>query len=323
MLHDRPAMAKYGENAKVLYEWAAQKFAGEDSGRKIFWDASEPPPHTTAVNNPFPVERPAIMVSSKCPAGPNKGEDRPFDELWCNVVYELYNVANAKDFLRLDEMAAENKLAKTEFVNGTIECESRAAEKTRAFYIHVYLPWARIHDVSTHPTSWFLAWRSDPKDGLLRRHFTEKESYWRYYERCYNLIVLDSLTRKGENERAAELATEALKQAETPEERATICLYSGHCLLRLNKPIPAIDTYSEVIRFDPQNALAFLGRATAYGMLHDTERAMADYAEAIRLKPSNPDAYLLRGKAYKAMGDKDRANADFAMAKQLTSGIKK
>jgi tetratricopeptide (TPR) repeat protein len=258
------------------------------------------------------------MVSRKCPAGPDEGKERSFEELWHNAVFELYNITNAKDFLQLCEEAAENKLSKREFVNGIIECESRAADKTRAFYIHVFMPWAKEHHVPTHPASWFLAWRSDLKENLLLGRFAEKTPYWRHYEREYDLIVLYSLTRKGENHRAIELAEEMRKQAETPQELANICRYSGYCLLRLNRPLPAIDAYNEVIRFDPKYAYAYLVRARAYMMLHDTDRAMADYAEAIRLKPSNPEAYRLRGKAYKSMGDEERVNSDFAMATQLT-----
>ena len=35
MLRDRPAMAQYSSKAKVLYQWAARKFAGEDLQEEI------------------------------------------------------------------------------------------------------------------------------------------------------------------------------------------------------------------------------------------------------------------------------------------------
>ena len=42
MLHDRPMMAEHGDKAKVLYEWAARKFAGKDLRAQIVSDASTP-----------------------------------------------------------------------------------------------------------------------------------------------------------------------------------------------------------------------------------------------------------------------------------------
>ena len=318
MLHDRPAMRTYGEKAGVLYEWAGRKFAGEDFGRKIFWDVSEPPPHTTGANYASWTEGPGfIQVGEKYINGPDKGKERSFEKLWRDAVFELYNITNSEDFRRITMEVFRGRLSKEEFVAKIIECESRAAEKTRAFYIHVFMPWAKQHGVSTHPQLWYLAQRSDPSENLFRL-VTEKTPYWRACERRYDLIVLDSLTRQGENWKAIGLAAEMRKQAETPQERAAICRYSGYCFLQLNMPFSAIDAYNEVIRFDPKDADAYLGRAGAYARLHDMDHAMADYSEAIRLKPSNPEAYLLRGKAYESMGDKERANADFAMAKQLT-----
>ncbi len=318
LLHDRPAMTKYGEEARVLYEWAARKFAGEDFGRRILWDASAPPPFTTCANYQSSAEGPGfVQVAEKRSKGPGNAGERSFEELWHDAVFELYNINNSDDFRRFTMEAGAGRLSKEEFVTRFMEGESHAAEKTRAFYIHVFMPWAKQHHMSTHPYFWGLGQRSDPKDNLLQ-HVAENEPYWRAYARWYDLIVLDSLTRKGESQKAIDLATEMRKQSETPQERAAICRYSGYCLLQLNRPLPAIDAYNEVIRSDPKDSYAYLGRAGAYGMLHDTDRAMADYSEAIRLRPSDPEVYVSRGNAYEAVGDKGRARADFAMAKQLT-----
>ena len=318
MLHDRPEMGRYAEEAKVLYDWAARKYAGEDLNRRVLWETREPV-DAAAANDPFPMEEPGtIMVSEKHPSGPDKGKDRSFEELWCSAVFELYNITNAEDFLRLARRAGERKLSRNEFVSAMIGCESRAAEKTRAFCVHVFLPWAREHHVRSDPALWFVGWRTDPKDNLLRGRFKEKDSYWRHYERSYDLIVLDSLSRKGEYQKALDLSQEMRKQVQAPEERATICGYSGYCLLRLNRPSEAVDAYDELIRCDPKDAHAYLGRARAYAILNDIEGTIADCSEAIRLRPSNPDAYVMRGEAYKAMGETERADADLAMAKGLT-----
>ena len=317
MLRDRPAMGRFGERAAVLYEWAVRKFAGEDLGRKIFWDVSDPPPFTSCANDLLSADGPGVIqVCGRHVDGPNKDGERSFDELWRDAVFELYNVTNAADFRRAVAEASTGKLSKEDFVNKIMDSESLAAEKTRAFYIHVVMHWAKRNRVPTHPSTWYLARRSNSGESLLRL-VTEKDPYWRAYARRYDLIVLDSLARKGEYQKAIELATEAGERAETPAERAAICLYIGCCSLRLNKPVPAIDAFSEIIRFAPTYSDAFLWRAAAYRMVNDNDHAIADCSEAIRLKPSNRDAYVSRGNAYAETNDKARASADYTMANQL------
>jgi pentatricopeptide repeat protein len=317
MLHDRPNMGQYGKNADALYQWAARKFAGEDLRRKIFWDASAFPPEIAGGNCSSPEEETGLIcVSGKYVDGPKKGKDRTFEELWCNAVFELYNITNADEFWRLKAEAAKGKLSKEDFVTRTIECESRVAEKLRSFYIHVLMPWAKENCAPTHPQCWFVG--QPDRAEAYREQSGHTEAYRQWYERAYDETVLDSLFRKGEYQKALDLAKKMKEQANTKEERVVFCRYSADCLLHLNKLFPAIDAYNEVIRFDSRDADAYLGRATAYARLNDMDHAMADFTEAIRLEPSNPEAYELRGNAYEAMGDKVRASADFAMAKQLS-----
>ncbi len=199
MVQDRPAMGRSGEQAQWLYDWAARKFAGEDLGRKIFWNASEPPPWAVGFSTlSLDEQQIAIQVASKYTSGPDKGKDRSFEETWRSAVFELYNIGNDREFYQLVKRAADNNLSKNEFVNRMIESESRAAEKTRALYIHMFLPWAKEHHVATHPDSWFLGWRFDPNDNLFHGRFNEEMPHWQHFERLYDRIVLHSLTRKGE-----------------------------------------------------------------------------------------------------------------------------
>ncbi len=321
MLRDRPAMATFGEkDAAVLYEWAARKFAGEDFGQIINWDASGAPAFTTAATYPSPVEGPAFIRASRTRKAGREGTDRSFEELWHDVVFELYNTLNAKDFRQLTAEAGAGSLSEEEFVARVIECESRAAEKTRAFYIHVFMPWARQQGVPTDPYLWGVSLRWNPEEKLLLSTL-ENDGWWRAYALRYDLIVLDSLARKGEYRKALDLAARACKQAEAPDERTTVFRYTGYCLLQLNQPRPALDAFNEAVRVQPGDANGYLARATAYETLGELDHAVADYAEAIRVRPADPEAYLLRGKAFEALGDRDRANADFAVAKRLAQNV--
>ena len=53
--------------------------------------------------------------------------------------------------------AAAGKLSKEQFITRVASIESRAGEKTRAFYLRVFLPWAKEHHVATDPLLWFVA----------------------------------------------------------------------------------------------------------------------------------------------------------------------
>lgn len=79
----------------------------------------------------------------------------------------------------------------------------------------------------------------------------------------------------------------------------------------------AIANFSEAIRLDPRNALAFSNRGAAYANKGDNDRAIADYSEAIRIDPKNASALDNRGRAYAKKGDNDRAIADFSEAIRL------
>ena len=158
MLKDRPAMAQYGDKASVLYPWAVRKFAGEDLGQRILWDSVDPSPDWDAEHCPPTAESPGfIRVRGKYKDGPDAGKERTPEEMWSEAVFELYNIVNVKDFQRIEDDAAAGKLSKDEFVVRMAEVECRAAEKMRAFYIRVFLPWAKEHRLSTNPRFWHIA----------------------------------------------------------------------------------------------------------------------------------------------------------------------
>jgi cytochrome c-type biogenesis protein CcmH/NrfG len=54
-------------------------------------------------------------------------------------------------------------------------------------------------------------------------------------------------------------------------------------------------SYSEAIRFDPNNAVAYLERGNSYYSQEDYDKAIRDYSESIRLDPKYAQAYQNRG----------------------------
>jgi tetratricopeptide (TPR) repeat protein len=358
MLQDRPAMTQHGEAADALYQWAERMFAREHGRQRIQWDPAEPPPGPDAISYLPTVDRPgSIRVRNAYDEGPRQGKQRSFEELWQNAVFELYNVNNADSHRRVMSETYAGESSRIDFVRKMIGSEARAAESTRAFYIHVFLPWAKKHRVTTRPTLWYVAWRSTPTDNLLQGRVMGTP-YWQYYERAYDLIALRSMIEeekwgetlalaakmprhnlteaenvtvgrctskavhslmiRGKYQEAVGFAAKIPRQTQTEEEKALIANYTGYCLVRLNRPAAAVTAFDDVIQLAPTKADAFMGRAAAFALMDDSEHAIADASEAIRLRRLDAKLYLFRAKLYEQIGHQDHARSDYATAKTLS-----
>lgn len=309
MLHDRPAMASLGEKASPLYQWAARKFAGEDLHENILWNPAEPEMTSADHKSPEPGRPGSIRLARTYSEGPQKGDERTFDESWRDAVFELYNITGVDEFNRLCRDADEGKLSKQEYVTGVIACESRAAEKTRAFYLRVFLPWAKQWQVPTHPTHWFVA-NSDRSETLILSSADKTDSYWRHYEFSYDIIRLNSLARTGDAKKALELAAELEKQAMTNDEKLGFLWTRGTAYSQAGRHDEAIADFDKVIELDPANVDAYIGRAYVHIQSGRHDKAVADYSEAIRLAPKSAPLYLYRGAVFVQMNDFDKALAD-------------
>ncbi len=65
-------MAQVGEKAAVLHRWAACKFAGEDLGQEIVWDAAEPDATDAACDLPTAGKPGRIQLRRTCSDGVDK-----------------------------------------------------------------------------------------------------------------------------------------------------------------------------------------------------------------------------------------------------------
>jgi tetratricopeptide (TPR) repeat protein len=72
----------------------------------------------------------------------------------------------------------------------------------------------------------------------------------------------------------------------------------------------AIANYTEAIRLNPNDAIAYFKRGECYNLKGERDRAIADFSQAIRLKPDYVKAYVDRGASYGEKGYHDRALAD-------------
>lgn len=72
-----------------------------------------------------------------------------------------------------------------------------------------------------------------------------------------------------------------------------------------------VEHYSELIRQDPGNSLAYSRRAGAYHQLGDYDKAIADYTRALELDPSKPGALSNRASLYGHTKDYKAALLDY------------
>lgn len=79
----------------------------------------------------------------------------------------------------------------------------------------------------------------------------------------------------------------------------------------------AFADYNEAIRLNPKYSMAYNNRGLAWNAKRDLDRAISDYDEAIRLDPKYAPAYNNRGIAWKDMGQLDRAISDYDVAIRL------
>jgi len=75
-----------------------------------------------------------------------------------------------------------------------------------------------------------------------------------------------------------------------------------------------IDNYTEAIRINPDFAVAYYNRGTAYNDLKNYTDAIADFSRAIRINPDFANAYYNRGLAYNDLKNYTDAIADYSRA---------
>jgi tetratricopeptide (TPR) repeat protein len=83
----------------------------------------------------------------------------------------------------------------------------------------------------------------------------------------------------------------------------------------------AEDYYARALQKRPRSWYAYQGRADAYRINNEHEKAIADYTRALEINPKEPGLYLGRGKSYRAKGEIDCAVADFRQVSLVTNKI--
>jgi tetratricopeptide (TPR) repeat protein len=111
--------------------------------------------------------------------------------------------------------------------------------------------------------------------------------------------------------RALEDANRALPVA---QKKDSVQIVRGNVLLELNKYDDAIEAYTDALRANPAQHIAYHNRAVALHKKKEYRAAIQDFTEALRLKPADPEAYAGRARAYKRLQEYEKAIADYTLA---------
>lgn len=91
----------------------------------------------------------------------------------------------------------------------------------------------------------------------------------------------------------------------------------GNAYLRAEELNPAIHSYTEAIRIDPNFAVAYCNRGNVFVRRGDPDLAVNDLNIAVQLQPDLGEAFYIRATAWEMLGDSDQADKDLRQAKLL------
>jgi hypothetical protein len=180
MLANRPLMDAHLAVSDDLWKWTSRKYASKVFAGDIVWDDS--PPTGQAEHIPPDVAGTGKIRVKNAPADLNaKKEAAAFEDLWSSAVFELHNIHNAAEFNRLDEQVRAGEILEGEYVKGIWLAEFKAVQKTRKWYVVVYLPHAKKYQLPTNPDRWYCNGWWGPGEKIFYR-YTDRESYpWNVY----------------------------------------------------------------------------------------------------------------------------------------------
>lgn len=111
------------------------------------------------------------------------------------------------------------------------------------------------------------------------------------------------------------LSDEVLKKAEN--EAAEFYIRRGNAWYNKKDYDEAIGDYDQVIKTNPNDALALYNRGFAWVAKKEYEKAIADYNKVIEIDPSYVSAYVIKASVLKVMGEYEKAITNYNKAIEI------
>jgi tetratricopeptide (TPR) repeat protein len=312
MLKDRPEMAKHVTKGDKIWTWAVRKFAGEDLGALIDWNAGSPAPFEGCSRLPVENQHAFIQVSAndldQIPPSP-----ATFDELWSTAVFELNNVRSSPDWAKTWAQVVDKKVQRDDYVLAMLNSEELATQRTRAFYAKYFYPWLRAkNSTDTDPNNWFAtnfvtiggrkpdlaAWGDDPRIPS--------------YEADYDLQRAEREHQQGNYAKVKELVSPYLTVnnsiSASEAQRAHYWLGCAEC--GLDNFDGGVKEFVAALALAPGEAYVLIARGQANQGRSHFDEALADFSEVVGLQPNQASGYYYRGQEYARRGIFDAALQD-------------
>lgn len=158
MLQDRPNMSICVAKDDAVYTWAVRQFAGEATGRRIYWSSALPECQDECISKYHLSSETStgfITIRERYISGTNKGQPLPCGRLWAAAVFELYNISNSSEINAIVESASAGMISRQEYITGIAKTEFVALQKTAQFYWKVWQPYSYQKHLETNSDGWY------------------------------------------------------------------------------------------------------------------------------------------------------------------------
>jgi hypothetical protein len=191
MLADLPGMSRYLLTSDDICKWAAGRFSMRVCGTDLEWDSSEVSIPVAVSEYTLPREGvPAtIRVEDVTVDDTPDGRARAFETLWRRAVFELHNVQSASQVQRTANQALLSRMSEEDYARSMFEIELKAVQRTRRWYVEMFLPHAKKYQLPTRPANWYCNddwWGS--AESLSRRFAERRTSFWALYLDDYRAL---------------------------------------------------------------------------------------------------------------------------------------
>ncbi|MCA9803692.1 MAG: tetratricopeptide repeat protein [Cyanobacteria bacterium HKST-UBA02] len=157
----------------------------------------------------------------------------------------------------------------------------------------------------------------------IREHAAVKEDSpsWRENQQDLYRIRGQTLFNHKRYDEAVHDLSEAIKVGSPGSFSEEITMNRADCYMALKKYDEAIADYSTLLKFSPEDEVAFEKRAHAYEGKGEHKRALADISKAISnyLGEDRSKLYRFRASIHAKLGNKERAQQDLARAAKKPS----
>jgi tetratricopeptide (TPR) repeat protein len=284
MLADRPAMAEFVKEGDALWTWTVRKFAGEDAGFPVDWNGEPVKGFEAHHGGPLSAEEHGMIAVNDIPESDDQSPGERFDDLWSSAVFELHDIDGTAGFAALNLAARNGEITKSECCRRLESLEVGAGNRTRQFYVTVYLPWAeRAKLPATSPRNWQCDEWDDPSgDRSPTSHWSRHRCY---YAAGYDLRLAESLVGQGRCNEAVVILEDVLdcEPILVASDVSRAWFFLGRCHEEARRTGQATEAYTHSLDLDPDDVQARIGRAWLHHAAGKSADAIGDFREGQRL----------------------------------------